>query len=514
MPAKIMPAAAPQPSYMNPVRGGADAAGPTKKQQTSDLTVCISLASLFDFEKTGYVSQENWAKGMTTLMLEDWGNDPKMWQRLLEIHGSRDTKIQGLDVQRLTDVVPIDPRVAVLLNAIVNGLVGMRDFVGRSLRKETREADLKKNRALLNIRRKIMEPVLHAWRGFVLQNKKKFKVSVMHARYHMHFKALRQWRNAVEELRAEGADRRKFERKLKRIRGAAMRMRSGQLTGAWNTWHSQYAQMVRLRKVARRMQSRGVSMAFNSWVARRDENNFLRRWARTRAPTPAPSPRALSFFQLVVAVLTTCERPVLILSARAQLSLRRVARDRGLLLSDVRPRRARACQALPRGVTRAAARPALSLRSPTARRPLAAVPRCRSQHFEACAQPRPEQGMEWVARLLDGPGGGCEEVARTGGRRAPVADAWGVDGAQPVVRALPCATHRTCPHTRALAPVASLSLVTPGVTLLSYLPKPPHAIARRRVHLPVRAFLLTSDACARGSHAGQACGASGSASRA
>ena len=48
MPARIMPAAAVT----------ADAEVPRKKLQTSQLTVCISLASLFDFEKTGYVSKE------------------------------------------------------------------------------------------------------------------------------------------------------------------------------------------------------------------------------------------------------------------------------------------------------------------------------------------------------------------------------------------------------------------------------------------------------------------------
>ena len=75
--------------------------------------------------------------------------------------GSR--TVQALPNQRLKDVVPIDPRVSVLLNAIVKGLVGMRDFVKRSLRKEVKEADIKRNRAILNVRRKIMLPCLRAW---------------------------------------------------------------------------------------------------------------------------------------------------------------------------------------------------------------------------------------------------------------------------------------------------------------------------------------------------------------
>ena len=54
MPARIMPT--------NPAAGGADATGPSKRQQTSQLTVCISLASLFDFDSTGFVNQENWQR--------------------------------------------------------------------------------------------------------------------------------------------------------------------------------------------------------------------------------------------------------------------------------------------------------------------------------------------------------------------------------------------------------------------------------------------------------------------
>ena len=83
MPARVMPT--------NPTGAPTDAASaPPKRQQTSELTVCISLASLFDFEQSGKISQENWQKGMATLMLEELGTDPKIWSRLVDMHGGRD----------------------------------------------------------------------------------------------------------------------------------------------------------------------------------------------------------------------------------------------------------------------------------------------------------------------------------------------------------------------------------------------------------------------------------------
>ena len=165
MPARVMPT----PSYMNPV--GKDSPDPSggkqPKQQMSDLTLCLSLCSLFDFDKSGRIGQEDWQRGMTTLMLEELGFDQKIWTKMTEMHGVRDGGKAMIDVNRLTDIVPIDPRVAVLLNAIVKGLVGMREFVSRSLRKETKEGELKLNRAVINMRRRITQPVLLAWKELV-----------------------------------------------------------------------------------------------------------------------------------------------------------------------------------------------------------------------------------------------------------------------------------------------------------------------------------------------------------
>lgn len=182
-------------SYANPVgRDPADPAPPKPRQQTSELTVCISLASLMDFDKTGYLTQENWQKGMTTLMLEELGMDPKIWSRLVDMHGGRDAGKGLVNVQKLCDVVPIDPRVAVLLSAIVKGLVGMRDFVSRTLHKEERDTDSKKTRIILNMRRKITEPVMRAWRDYVRSDGPDgYICSHVQKRTHRNTRAQRRW---------------------------------------------------------------------------------------------------------------------------------------------------------------------------------------------------------------------------------------------------------------------------------------------------------------------------------
>jgi hypothetical protein len=246
MPARVMPTGG-APSYMNPAGDHDDAT--KKRQQMSELTVCISLASLFDFQKSGFISQENWQKGMATLMMDELGTDPKIWEKLVGMHGSRDAGKGRLDLQRLTDVVPIDPRVSVLLNAIVKGLVGMRDFIHRSMRKETKEVELKTHRAIINIRRRITYPVLVAWRDYTRECRKIFKKAAYHMRHNAFGKAWRTWVANVEDLRYEAMERKAQERKMRRVKASAMRMMHSKVVGSWNTWVEMWTERKKFVKV-------------------------------------------------------------------------------------------------------------------------------------------------------------------------------------------------------------------------------------------------------------------------
>jgi hypothetical protein len=246
---------------------GSDASpAPPKKQQMTDLTLCFSLCSLFDFDKSGMVTQEDWIRGMQCLMLDDLGNDPKMWAKMTEMHGVRDGGKAMVDVNRLADIVPIDPRVAVLLNAVVKGLVGMRDFVERSFRKETKEAEVKQSRALINIRRRIMHPVLHAWKTYVTQNKNLLRKSAGQGLFYKQHKAFRQWKYARELCIEERLEARRQARQNKKLAAAAGRFMNAKMSIAWNSWKAMYVERRKMLKIFGKLKYRAASLAWNSCV--------------------------------------------------------------------------------------------------------------------------------------------------------------------------------------------------------------------------------------------------------
>ena len=70
-----------------------------------------------------------------------------------------------------------------------------------------------------------------------------------HARYYQHFRAWRAWRDAVEEGKEEAVAKRRHERQLKRVKGAAQRLLNSRMSAAWNTWHEMFTQRKRLEKV-------------------------------------------------------------------------------------------------------------------------------------------------------------------------------------------------------------------------------------------------------------------------
>ena len=248
---------------------GSDASpAPPKKQQMTDLTLCFSLCSLFDFDKSGMVTQEDWVRGMQCLMLDDLGNDQKMWAKMTEMHGVRDGGKAMVDVNRLADIVPIDPRVAVLLNAVVKGLVGMRDFVERSFRKETKEAEVKQSRALINIRRRILQPVLHAWKAYVKQNKNLLRKSAGQGLFYKQHKAFRQWKNARELCIEEKLEARRQARQNKKLAAAAGRFMNAKTSNAWNSWKAMYVERRKMLKIFGKLKYRAASLAWNSCVAR------------------------------------------------------------------------------------------------------------------------------------------------------------------------------------------------------------------------------------------------------
>ena len=143
-----------------------------------------------------------------------------------------------------------------LLNAIVKGLVGMRDFVKRSLRKEEKEVDLRRSRAVLNIRRKICEPVLHAWRDLMRSHQRLLKRSARHCFHSSLSKGWRTWRELVAENRAAALEQRKQGRKLARIQTAARRIANAKLAAGWNSWVAMWEERCKFARVRPRFRRR------------------------------------------------------------------------------------------------------------------------------------------------------------------------------------------------------------------------------------------------------------------
>ena len=233
----VQPSAPPRmPARINPnpvsVEGGDPAEAPKpKKQQVNQLTACIRRR--FDFERTASPAKRT-GKGHDDADARGARDGPE------DMVAPRHPRLQEYGDEgaarrkKLTDVVPIDPRVGVLLNAIVKGLVGMRDFVKRSMRKEVKEADIKRNRAILNVRRKIMLPCLRAWCDLMRNNKKLFRRSVLHCKNYTTAKAWRTWRDGIDEDKEAAAEARRKERQMKRVKSAAQRMMNGKVSSAWN----------------------------------------------------------------------------------------------------------------------------------------------------------------------------------------------------------------------------------------------------------------------------------------
>eukprot|EP00966_Prymnesium_polylepis_P225702 5220867-Prymnesium_polylepis.1 len=139
---------------------------PNSKAQ--DLSLCVGLVSMFDFDEKGSVTRDDWKRGMKGLNMEELGEDGGLWRRMLEMHAGKGDGY--IELERVRDVVPIDPRVSVLLTAIVHGLVGVREFAESATRKMQKEVASKSHGAIIRMRRKIMEPVLRAWRDYVKSN--------------------------------------------------------------------------------------------------------------------------------------------------------------------------------------------------------------------------------------------------------------------------------------------------------------------------------------------------------
>ena len=219
-------------------------------ERKSDLSLAATLLSLFDFSATGQVTQEDWERGLSTLLLGGLSQDIGLWQQLLDRYDPHDTG--AVQLERVRDVLPIDPRISVLLQQLVHSVAGCREYVASATKKQNKEVEMRSQRAVINLRKRLLEPIFAGWRDVI-----------------------------------------RAEKTLKRR--AARFMRSSSIGKAWRTWNDvcENAELVakkrqRMAKMLRRMQQRGVSKALNQWLDMWEERK-VRLDARAASIAPAPA---------------------------------------------------------------------------------------------------------------------------------------------------------------------------------------------------------------------------------
>ena len=250
----------------------------------SDLSLCATLLSLFDFNALGEVSKADWERGTTTLLLGELGKDDVLWTRLLRLY---DPSGKGaIQLDRVRDILPIDPRISVLLQQLVHAVAGCREFMVAEKKKQTQQQEVKANRAVLDMRKRLMQPVFSGWYDAVRKERKARMRAARFMRSQAIGRAWRSWRGLADASAAKHARmgvlmRRMVHRGVTRAlmhwvawweerRGqqAAMRRALSPLNRAWNQWKALSEQRAALRVVLRRGLGGGaLSRAFNTWLA-------------------------------------------------------------------------------------------------------------------------------------------------------------------------------------------------------------------------------------------------------
>ena len=151
---------------------------PEPSVNKSDLSLCATLLSLFDFSAQGHVTRIDWERGLSTLLLGGLSDDEKLWQKLLEMYDP-DSK-GAVQLKSVRDLLPIDPRISVLLQQLVHSVAGCREFVSNQTKKQTRDVEMRSKRAVINMRKRLMQPFFAGWLD-VIRGEKKLKLKA--ARY-------------------------------------------------------------------------------------------------------------------------------------------------------------------------------------------------------------------------------------------------------------------------------------------------------------------------------------------
>jgi hypothetical protein len=185
-----------------------------------DLAVAIQLLPLFDLRKVGRVSHDDWMRGVKALGV-DGLSDPGLWSELISYFDSGGTR--EVHLSQIEWVLPVDPMVGLLLGSLVRAVVHVAEDTWSLKRKSSSQAFAARSRAVLNMRRRILEPAMRGWREVISMDRRLANFSRRLLR-HSEWRALRAWCALTDERRALA---RLFKRAMNR-----------ELTGAFDAWAS------------------------------------------------------------------------------------------------------------------------------------------------------------------------------------------------------------------------------------------------------------------------------------
>lgn len=221
---------------------------PDVSSRKSDLSLAATLLSLFDFNADGAVTRTEWERGLSTLLLGGLLEDNGLFDQLLERYDTNGTG--AIQLNKIRDVLPIDPRISVLMQQLVHSVAGCREYVAAATKKQQRDVEMKSQRAVINLRKRLLSPIFYGWLDAIRADK---KVKLKAARF----------------------------------------LRNAGLSKAWRTWldlcdkaaHEARKQK-RMGRILKRMQQRGISKALNQWIDVYDERKVRRRTEGPAARRP------------------------------------------------------------------------------------------------------------------------------------------------------------------------------------------------------------------------------------
>ena len=215
---------------------------PPPKRVIYDLTTCATLISTFDFQHRGYVDREDWQRGCRMMLLSDMGNDDQLWATLLQKFGMRGEE-DAVDLRRIEDLTPMDPRMNLMMKAMVASVAGVSERLERAQKRAQDQSASRANRVILTMRRQIMQPVLTAWAALVRERLRLARKALRCALHADLGKAWRQWTGVCE---AAAAMRQQLDRFVRRFGNR-------EVGRCWNHWFGLYEFMLKLRAVGRRL---------------------------------------------------------------------------------------------------------------------------------------------------------------------------------------------------------------------------------------------------------------------